>query len=125
MNLGSSSNTLFQVLHKFEGAEFTCEFKYDGERAQIQCSDSGDISIFSRNQENNTSKYPDIISRIGNCLAEDTKSFMLDCEVVAWDVEKEQILPFQVLILNFKDFSEFPDHTLTFLFLFDCGCSSH
>jgi hypothetical protein len=86
------------VLHKLEGAEFTCEFKYDGERAQIQCSESGDISIFSRNQENNTSKYPDIISRIGSCLAEETKSFMLDCEVVAWDVEKEQILPFQVNI---------------------------
>ena len=85
------------MLHKFEAAEFTCEFKYDGERAQIQCSESGDISIFSRNQENNTSKYPDIISRIGNCLTDGTKSFMLDCEVVAWDIEKEQILPFQVI----------------------------
>ncbi|XP_037920946.1 DNA ligase 1 isoform X3 [Hermetia illucens] len=86
-----------EVLTRFEGIEFTCEWKYDGERAQIHRSNKGVISIYSRNQENNTTKYPDIISRIGDVTESDVTSFILDCEVVAWDQERKQILPFQVL----------------------------
>ena len=55
------------------------------------------MNIYSRNQENNTSKYPDIIARLPKALGEGVSSCILDCEAVAWDKEKEQILPFQVL----------------------------
>ena len=86
-----------EVLKRFEGLKFTCEWKYDGERAQIHIADNGDVKIFSRNQEDNTTKYPDIIGRLKNMQGEDVKSCVLDCEAVAWDKEKKQILPFQIL----------------------------
>lgn len=59
--------------------------------------EGGDVNVYSRNQENNTSKYPDIISRIPSVLCEGTTSCIIDSEAVAWDKEKQQILPFQVL----------------------------
>merc|ERR1712012_1160880 len=86
-----------EVLDRFENAKFTCEWKYDGERAQIHLLEDGSIRIYSRNQEDNTSKYPDIIQRFAKCKSESVKSCVLDSEAVAWDREKKQIQPFQVL----------------------------
>ena len=53
-----------EVLRRFEGSRFTCEYKYDGERAQIHVCESGEVNIYSRNQEDNTSKWPDIRGRM-------------------------------------------------------------
>ena len=55
------------------------------------------MNIFSRNQEDNTTKYPDIITRLPKCLGENVKSAVLDCEAVAWDRQTKSIQPFQVL----------------------------
>lgn len=55
------------------------------------------MNIYSRNQENNTTKYPDIISRVDAVKRGGIKSCILDSEVVAWDEERKQILPFQIL----------------------------
>merc|ERR1719354_531242 len=86
-----------EVLTRFDNCEFTCEWKYDGERAQIHLHEDGTVNIYSRNQEDNTSKYPDIISRFKNCMSTKVKSAILDCEAVAWDRETKTIKPFQVL----------------------------
>lgn len=86
-----------EVLKRFEEVDFTCEYKYDGQRAQIHVLEGGEVKIFSRNQEDNTGKYPDIISRIPKIKHPSVTSFILDTEAVAWDREKKQIQPFQVL----------------------------
>lgn len=95
--LAQPSKGIAEVLKKFSEHKFTCEFKYDGERTQIHRSESGKTYIFSRNQEDSSGKYPDVLREIGDYVKPETKSFILDCECVAWDTKENQILPFQVL----------------------------
>ena len=74
------------MLRRFEGAEFTCEWKYDGERAQIHVMEGGEIRVYSRNSEDNTSKYPDIIGRMPKvcvCVCACVRVCMHAC-VSAW-----------------------------------------
>ncbi len=43
---------LSEVRDRFgESSPLTCEYKYDGERAQIHCLEDGSVRIFSRNCE--------------------------------------------------------------------------
>ncbi|KAH7258161.1 ATP-dependent DNA ligase [Fusarium solani] len=119
--LAKPTKAITEVLDRFEGQTFTCEYKYDGERAQIhyvakdapqQLSEAsqgaakevaaGVASIFSRNSEDLSKKYPDILAKLGTWVKPDTKSFVLDCETVAWDVDEKKVLPFQQLMTRKK-----------------------
>ncbi|KAJ8409818.1 hypothetical protein AAFF_G00218770 [Aldrovandia affinis] len=95
--LAQPTKGVSEVMKRFDEAAFTCEYKYDGERAQIHILENGDVHIFSRNQEDNTTKYPDIIARIPQVKRASVRSCIIDAEAVAWDREKKQIQPFQVL----------------------------
>ena len=95
--LAHPTKGVHEVFSRFDKAAFTCEFKYDGERAQIHLCDGGDVHVYSRNSEDNTSKYPDIISRMPSVTKEGVTSAVIDSEAVAWDKENSQILPFQIL----------------------------
>ena len=114
--LAKPTKSITEVLDRFEGKHFTCEYKYDGERAQIHYvahdatlgfatsaptsgkSDRGVSNIFSRNSEDLSKKYPDILAKLPTWVKETTKSFVLDCETVGWDVEQQKVLPFQTLM---------------------------
>ncbi|KAI4753008.1 ATP-dependent DNA ligase [Aureobasidium sp. EXF-3400] len=114
--LAKPTKSITEVLDRFEGKDFTCEYKYDGERAQIHFvahdsdltyataaptagnSSKGVSNIFSRNSEDLSKKYPDILAKLPTWVKDGTKSFVLDCETVAWDVDEKKVLPFQQLM---------------------------
>lgn len=96
--LAKPTKSITEVLDRFSDQKFTCEYKYDGERAQIHyVAETGTTRVYSRNSEDMSAKYPDIVSAIPRFITEQTTSFVLDCEAVAWDRETNRILPFQVL----------------------------
>ena len=114
--LAKPTKSITEVLDRFEGKNFTCEYKYDGERAQIHyvAQDSpeqfassmpksgegpkGLSAIFSRNSEDLSKKYPDILAKLNTWVRKGTRSFVLDCESVAWDLKEKKVLPFQQLM---------------------------
>lgn len=71
-----------QEVHKIRQLRVYCEWKYDGERAQIS-SQGWNCQHISRNQETTHQLVPDIISRLPNCSVRAFKSAVLDCEAVA------------------------------------------
>lgn len=95
--LAKPTKGVSEIVEKFQDMEFTCEYKYDGERAQIHYMENGLVEIYSRNAERNTGKFPDVVAAITRLKKPSVTSFVLDCELVAYDREKQKILPFQVL----------------------------
>ena len=114
--LAKPTKSITEVLDRFDGKHFTCEYKYDGERAQIHFvahnsseqyataapsagkSEKGVSNVFSRNSEDLSKKYPDILAKLPSWVKDGTTSFVLDCESVAWDLEEKKVLPFQQLM---------------------------
>ncbi|KAE9593171.1 hypothetical protein Lal_00028957 [Lupinus albus] len=95
--LSKATKGVSEVLNKFQDVEFTCEYKYDGERAQIHYMENGSVEVYSRNAERNTGKFPDVVAAVSRLKKSNVSSFILDCELVAYDRAKKKILPFQVL----------------------------
>ncbi|KAK8853229.1 hypothetical protein IAR55_003931 [Kwoniella newhampshirensis] len=95
--LAKPTKAITEVLDRFEGKEFTCEYKYDGERAQVHLLEDGTIAVFSRNSENMSAKYPDLVQQVPRSIKPSVKSFVIDAEAVAFDLETKKILPFQDL----------------------------
>lgn len=90
------------IFKRFEEKKFTCEYKYDGLRGQLHFFD-GQIKIFSRNLEDMTSNYPDIIKLLkDNIDTNSISNFIADSEIVAFDQKTNRILPFQVLMTRGK-----------------------
>ncbi|CAF3545675.1 unnamed protein product [Fusarium graminearum] len=95
--LGSITRDLSEMLTKLQGRDFACEFKYDGQRAQIHCDENGKVSIFSRHLEVMTDKYPDLVELIPKIRGEGVDSFIMEGEVVAVDRETGELKNFQTL----------------------------
>ena len=95
--LGNITRDLGDVLTKLQGRSFSCEYKYDGQRAQVHCDENGKVSIFSRHLEVMTEKYPDLVSLIPQIRGQGVSSFIIEGEVVAIDHETGELKTFQTL----------------------------
>lgn len=95
--LGSITRDLAEMLTKLDGREFACEYKYDGQRAQIHCDDKGKVTIFSRHLELMTDKYPDLVALMPKVRGEGVNSFIMEGEVVAIDRQTGELKTFQTL----------------------------
>jgi DNA ligase-1 len=95
--LGSITRDLSEMLTKLQARDFSCEYKYDGQRAQIHCDAQGKVSIFSRHLELMTDKYPDLVALIPKVSGDGVSSFIMEGEVVAVDQESGELKTFQTL----------------------------
>jgi DNA ligase-1 len=95
--LGSITRDLGEMLTKLQGRDFSCEYKYDGQRAQVHCDSNGKVSIFSRHLEVMTDKYPDLVALVPSIRGDGVESFILEGEVVAVDRESGDLKAFQTL----------------------------
>ncbi|KAJ7900327.1 hypothetical protein B0H14DRAFT_2673232 [Mycena olivaceomarginata] len=95
--LAKPTKAIGEVLDRFENKRFTCEYKYDGERAQVHRLEDGTVGVFSRNSEDMSKKYPDLMEQLPRCIKPSTTSFVLDAEAVAIDRTTGKLMPFQEL----------------------------
>ncbi|KAF1362428.1 DNA ligase-like protein I [Lizonia empirigonia] len=95
--LGSITRDLGEMLTKLQGRDFSCEYKYDGQRAQVHCDEKGKVTIFSRHLEVMTDKYPDLVALVPKIRGEGVSSFILEGEVVALDRASGELKTFQTL----------------------------
>jgi DNA ligase-1 len=74
------------------------EDKFDGMRAQVHCGSAeypGRVAIYSRNREDITESYPELVEAFEQ--AGDMGGLILDGEILGWDFETAQALPFALL----------------------------
>ncbi|KAH9081636.1 ATP-dependent DNA ligase [Lactarius deliciosus] len=95
--LAKPTKAIGEVLDRFEDKRFTCEYKYDGERAQVHKLADGTVGVFSRNSEDMSKKYPDLVEQLPHSIKENTETFVLDAEAVAIDRATGKLMPFQEL----------------------------
>ena len=118
--LAKPTKGISEVLDRFAGVDFTCEYKYDGERAQVHLLEDGTVKIFSRSSLDDTHKFTEVVESFASCVADGVTSCIIDSECVAYDLEKQTILPFQDLSKRKKKLAEGEKQTIAVaLFAFD------
>ncbi|XP_015169081.1 DNA ligase 1 isoform X3 [Solanum tuberosum] len=96
--LAKITNGVPQVMKLFHNKAFTCEYKYDGQRAQIHKLSDGSVRVFSRNGDETTSRFPDLVNIITESCDSRGATFILDAEVVAIDRQNgPKLMSFQEL----------------------------
>jgi DNA ligase-1 len=92
--LAQRLSSVSEILAKLDGVA-VCEYKYDGERAQIHIR-GGSVKIFSRRLEDITHAYPDVAKAVREVVS--AGEAILEGEIVAVDPDTGDMLPFQELM---------------------------
>src|SRR3989344_3826821 len=117
MMLAQRVENIEEVPEKMKG-KIVVEGKYDGERVQAHKDKKGKINLFSRNLENITLQFPDLVNLLSERI--DAKEFVIVGEAIAID-EKGHPLPFQTLMQRRRkyDIQEFSEKIPIQIKLFD------
>lgn len=83
------------ILEKM-GGEAAFEHKYDGIRIQGHIKKNG-ITLFTRQQEDATSQFPDVVESLREMNARDEHEMIVEGECVPVDVNTGAMLPFQMV----------------------------
>ncbi|MFB6086563.1 MAG: ATP-dependent DNA ligase [Halodesulfurarchaeum sp.] len=100
-------------------ADVLAEFKYDGVRAQIHV-DGGSVQIFTRRLTDITDQFPDVVRAVETGI--DADRAILEGEIVGYDPETGDPLPFQTLSKRIKrkyDIEDAIEEIPVTLYLFD------
>ena len=86
------------------GVRAFMEDKYDGMRAQLHCgadertgAEPGRVVLYSRNREDITESFPELVEAFCAVRTPDGAGLILDGEILAWDYDHAQALPFALL----------------------------
>eukprot|EP00884_Botryococcus_braunii_P017318 jgi/Botrbrau1/426/Bobra.110_2s0076.1 len=85
------------ALKQVAGQGALAEYKYDGVRAQIHLLPDASVKIFSRNSEDRTPSFPDVVEAVREAVGEAANSLVLDAELVAIDRDTGRLRAFQEL----------------------------
>ena len=78
------------------GVEAFLEDKYDGMRAQVHCGEAGRVAIYSRNKEEISESFPELVEAFA-LVNDDAGGVIFDGEILGWDFSTGQALPFAVM----------------------------
>ena len=78
------------------GVEAFLEDKYDGMRAQVHCGEAGRVAIYSRNKEEISESFPELVEAFA-LVSDDAGGVIFDGEILGWDFSTGQALPFAVM----------------------------
>ncbi len=100
-------------------AEVLAEYKYDGIRAQIHVEGEA-VTVFTRRLEDVTTQFPDVVEAVETGI--DVESAILEGEIVGYDPETHEMVPFQTLSRRVKrkyDIEETAESIPVVCYLFD------
>lgn len=98
--LAKPTKAISEILDRFAGEVFTCEYKYDGERAQVHLQPDGTIKVYSRNMEDMTQRYPDLLAGGTKFARDDVKAISLTARPLLGTANRKRFFHFRYYLLE-------------------------